>query len=1098
MFQKRIIEKYISRLDKKITDEKYALFRSIFANPEKQENIRNSKEEQYQEGFLRDLFVSVLGYTINPEPNYNLLTEQKNVSKGNDNRKADGAIIFDGKVKAVIELKGTDTTDLNKIESQAFLYKEHNPECKYVVISNFERLRFYVENAIEFVEFNLFNLSRDDFQLLFLCLDLNQIKNDIPLHLKHETLSQEKEITDSFYGDYSLFKRNLFEDIYTNNPDYDKLLLFKKTQKLLDRILFILFCSDRGLLPENSVNKIIAQWEQLKDLDAYQPLYSRFQNFFNRINEGYTSQKNPGENVFAYNGGLFKPDEILDNIKIGDDVLFLHSKRLSDYDFESQISVDILGHIFEHSLTEIEEVQNQIEAEKSGLATNKTDIGKRKKDGVFYTPSYITKYIVENTIGKLCDEKKEELGIKDSAFSKTKKSAKDKDSLNKRLDDYKSWLLGLKILDPACGSGAFLNAALKQLKIEHTLIDYYRAKIYGDAIIFQDVENEILEKNIFGVDINEESVEIAKLSLWLHTAQRNRKLTSLNNNIKCGNSLISDPDVAGTKAFDWQKEFPEVFGKVRGENGKVKGENGELRGENGKVKGENYGGFDVVIGNPPYVQLQSMGGMSDVYARCGYESYNKSADLYCLFAERGFKLLKKGGLLSFIMPNKWMLVDYGKDLRRFLSKTNLRQILNFGDIQFFKDATTYVCIFVSQNAEKNGTVKALSLNRKTYHGDFLNEVANGLHEYDASDFGENEWSIQNPEHKAILEKMAKHKALKDFPIEIYRGILTGYNDAFYIDGETRKRLIAEDPKSADLIQPMFRGRDITAWTSSVQDQYLISTFPAIKLDIENYPAIKNHLLSFGKERLEQSGKKGSRKKTSNAWFETQDTISYYQEFAKPKIIYPNMTSIFPFCYDESGAVCNDKAFIITEKEGKSLDFPNPCGNLLKYLLAVLNSKPAKLWIWYNCPELQGGTREIRKAYFENFPIPDLSTLSSQLSTLSSHLSTFTSHLSTLTSDLQKKTGNFLRIVKETFNMEKTSAKLETFYDLSFEEFIRELRQKITPKVKLEWLELFEGQKSTLQKIKEEIKECENELNSIVCRLYGLSDEETLLITDGNL
>nr|MCR5401454.1 N-6 DNA methylase [Treponema sp.] len=520
MFQKRIVEKYSAKLNKTIIDEKYDLFRSIFANPEKQENIRNSKEEQYQEGFLRDLFVSVLGYTINPEPNYNLLTEQKNISKGNDNRKADGAVIFDNKVKVVIELKGTDTTDLNKIESQAFLYKEHNPECKYVVISNFERLRFYVENAIEFIEFNLFNLSRNDFQMLYLCLEINQIKNDIPLQLKHETVSQEKEITDSFYGDYSVFKRNLFEDIYTNNPDFDKLLLFKKTQKLLDRILFILFCEDRGLLPENSISKIIAQWEQLKDLDAYQPLYTRFQNFFNRINEGYTSPKNPSENIFAYNGGLFKPDEILDNIKIGDDVLYLYSKRLSDYDFDSQISVDILGHIFEHSLTEIEEVQKQIEAEKSGLTTEKTDIGKRKKDGVFYTPSYITKYIVENTIGKLCNEKKEELGIKDSAFSKTKKTSKDKDELNKKLEDYKQWLLSLKILDPACGSGAFLNAALKQLKIEHTLIDYYRAKIYGDSMIFQDVENDILEKNIFGVDINEESVEIAKLSLWLHTAQK--------------------------------------------------------------------------------------------------------------------------------------------------------------------------------------------------------------------------------------------------------------------------------------------------------------------------------------------------------------------------------------------------------------------------------------------------------------------------------------------------------------------------------------------------------------------------------------------------
>ena len=751
MFQKRIAEKYSARLNKTIIDQKYDLFRSIFANPEKQENIRNSKEEQYQEGFLRDLFVSVLGYTINPEPNYNLLTEQKNISKGNDNRKADGAVIFDNKVKVVIELKGTDTTDLNKIESQAFLYKEHNPECKYVVISNFERLRFYVENAIEFIEFNLFNLSRNDFQMLYLCLEINQIKNDIPLQLKHETLSQEKEITDSFYGDYSLFKRKLFEDIcqknchaerpachaeldsasQTETPNqvrcdmeasqteppckaapghqllgdkekHNKLLLFKKTQKLLDRILFILFCEDRGLLPENSISKILSQWEQLKDLDAYQPLYKRFQNFFNRINEGYTSPKNPGENIFAYNGGLFKPDEILDNIKIGDDVLFLHSKRLSDYDFESQISVDILGHIFEHSLTEIEEVEEEIRNEvgeaspcapTSLVATPSAgysqqvrldavsstprnapnNISKRKKDGVFYTPSYITKYIVENTVGKLCNEKKEELGIKDSAFSKAKKSAKEKEELNKKLEDYKQWLLSLKILDPACGSGAFLNAALKQLKIEHTLIDYYRAKIYGDTMIFQDVENEILEKNIFGVDINEESVEIAKLSLWLHTAQKNRKLTTLNNNIKCGNSLIDDPEVAGEKAFNWQKEFPEVFEK---------------------------GGFDVVIGNPPYVNMANIQNENErKFYQNNYKTVKNKCDLYSVFTEKAHSLLKYEGLFGFIFSNSWMGTESFSLFREFLAHdVKVNKLVQLPP-NVFQDATVTTCICLYTNTK---------------------------------------------------------------------------------------------------------------------------------------------------------------------------------------------------------------------------------------------------------------------------------------------------------------------------------------------------------------------------------------------------------------
>ena len=254
------------------------------------------------------------------------------------------------------------------------------------------------------------------------------------------------------------------------------------------------------------------------------------------------------------------------------------------------------------------------------------------------------------------------------------------------------------------------------------------------------------------------------------------------------------------------------------------------------------------------------------------------------------------------------------------------------------------------------------------------------------------------------------------PISIYRGILTGFNDAFFIDGKTREKLIAEDPKSEELIKPLLRGRDINAWVTEKEDQYLIGTFPALNLDIDQYPAIKNHLLSFGIEKLEQTGAKHivngeeikARKKTSNKWFETQDQIGYYKEFAKPKIVYPNMTSVFPFTYDETGSFSNDKSFIITEKttviasEAKQSSaettgdvipakagISSPCGyNLLKALLAIFNSNLAKLWIWYNCPELMGGTREIRKAYFENLRIPldnaehlqELTTLADQIIT----------------------------------------------------------------------------------------------------------------------
>ena len=424
-----------------------------------------------------------------------------------------------------------------------------------------------------------------------------------------------------------------------------------------------------------------------------------------------------------------------------------------------------------------------------------------------------------------------------------------------------------------------------------------------------------------------------------------------------------------SNSLEWMFEFPEILD------------------DEGR-----FVGFDAIIGNPPYVQLQSMGEMSDVYSKRDYSCYNKSADLYCLFVERAYSLLKKNGYFSFIMPNKWMLVDYGKELRQFMSQTSLKKILNFGDVQFFADATIYVCIFVSQKSGDKMPVLACSLNSKNYHGEFEKEVKAATFEFPAENFGASEWSIRNKLHDSVLQKMDVGMALNDMPITINYGIKTGFNDAFFIDGKTRERLIAEDPKSEELIKPLLRGRDINAWVTEKEDQYLIGTFPALNLDIDQYPAIKNHLLSFGIEKLEQTGAKHivngeeikARKKTSNKWFETQDQIGYYEEFAKPKIVYPNMTSVFPFTYDESGSFSNDKSFIITlhhpEQNEESSEF------LLKALLAIFNSDLVKLWIWYSCPELMGGTREIRKAYFENLRIPlDNAELLQQLAELADEI-----------------------------------------------------------------------------------------------------------------
>ena len=591
LYQSSVLKQHITLQDKDLVDKAYKKYTKYFLNPTIQDNIRSSKEEEYQGIFLTELFVNILDYTLKPNANFNLVAEYKNQ---NNARKADGAILNNDVAIAVIELKGTNTKDLESIRKQAFDYKANQKGCVYVVTSNFEKLRFYINDATEFEEFNLFELSPERFALLYLCLQKDNIINNVPLKIKEASVVEEEQITKQFYKDYSLFKRELYRDLVKRNAknlknqaslraetmqSLDelseeekaeqlkleknvKLTLFKKSQKLIDRYLFIFFAEDRGLLPPNSTQQILDKWHDDVDFGDDRPLYTLFKQYFNFLDQGRAGTAKRAE-IYAYNGGLFKEDKTLDSLEIDSQLLFTHTSKLAAYDFESQVDVNILGHIFENSLNEIESVNAEIE----GADFDKQK-SKRKKDGVFYTPKYITKYIVENTIGKLCDEKKTQLGFKEEEYFKGRKiKGKNRPEATIKklvniLDDYRNWLLQLTICDPACGSGAFLNQALDFLIKEHTYIDELKTKVLGGGFQFPDIENTILENNIYGVDLNEESVEIAKLSLWLRTAQPRRKLNDLSSNIKCGNSLIDSKAIAGDKAFNWQEQFPKVFKKT--------------------------------------------------------------------------------------------------------------------------------------------------------------------------------------------------------------------------------------------------------------------------------------------------------------------------------------------------------------------------------------------------------------------------------------------------------------------------------------------------------------------------------------------------------
>ena len=765
LFQKSVLNKFIKSQDTVKIEAAYQRFSDNFQKAERQAEIRSMKEEEYQDGFLDDLFVNILGYIKRPNAGFNLVREKKNEA---DSKKADGAILKNDMPLAVIELKGTDTTDLDKVTNQGFGYKNNHKECVYVVISNFEKLRFFIHHAVDYIEFNLFTLSKEDFTTLWLCLHSDNLLDNIPAKIKAESVVKEEDITKNLYKDYSTFKQELWQSIVNLNPEGDPLMFYKKTQKLIDRFLFIFFAEDAGLLPPNSISRMVERWQMLKDEDAYKPLYDIFKQYFGYINTGRPG-KTPQDEIFAYNGGLMLEDEILESITISDDVLLKHVSRLTTYDFSSEVDVNILGHIFENSLNDIEAVTAELEGQE--IDKSKT---KRKKDGVFYTPKYITKYIVDNTVGKLCDEKKVELNIIDEEYAKGRTNRKKETlkQLDENLQAYRNWLLNITICDPACGSGAFLNEALEYLMEEHGYIDELESQLLGAGFTFPGVENHILENNIFGVDINDESIEIAKLSLWLRTAQRGRKLTSLNNNIKCGNSLIDDPSVAGEKAFNWQNEFPTVFAK---------------------------GGFDVIIGNPPYVLCQPSNTKDEILDY--YKSFKVASykiDLFHLFFEKSINILNNDGFLGFITPNTYLNNMYIKPLRHFiLHNTRVEQVINYRDI-VFEDAGVDVATLILKNSNVINDKMQLFVVEKS-----IQQLVGLKHQ--------NKWL----EDKENLFNLNIDFAINFINVVPLSSVCSSY---FGIQAYDRKTSIS-DAKLDDNHYPLIDGGDINNFSNSIPKKY---------------------------------------------------------------------------------------------------------------------------------------------------------------------------------------------------------------------------------------------------------------------------------------
>ncbi|MBK6626671.1 MAG: N-6 DNA methylase [Flavobacteriales bacterium] len=1008
LFQSAVLNKYLKQQDDAAIRAAYARFRQHFHAPEIQANIRNSKEEQYQEGFLRDLFVDILGYTLNPQPGFQLTTEFKN-EKGN--KKADGAILQQGKALAVIELKGTDTTDLASINPQAFHYKANHTDCVYVVTSNFERLRFFIDNAVEHLEFDLFTLTEEQFRLLWLCLQRDNLLGGIPKKVKAESLQEEEQVTKRLYKDYSAFKTALWQDLCTQHPEHDKLLLYKKTQKLLDRFLFVLFGEDKGLLPPNTLRGIVDQWQKLRELDEYRPLYERCQKYFGYLNTGH---KSPAQEIFAYNGGLFKPDELLDGVRISDAVLEEHLTKLTKYDFASEVDVNILGHIFEHSLNEIEAITAELEGR--ALDTKKT---KRKKDGVFYTPKYITKYIVENTVGRLCTEKKDELAIVDEEYARGRKGRQKKtiQELLTKLDVYRDWLLSLTICDPACGSGAFLNQALEYLINEHAYVNELESQVRGESIVFKDIGDHILERNIYGVDINEESVEIARLSLWLRTATKGRKLNDLSGNIKCGNSLIDDPAVAGAKAFDWKKEFPGVFAK---------------------------GGFDVVIGNPPYVFARENFDQSekDFYVK-HYKGTKFQINTYILFIERTVQVLQLNGIYALIVPNSWLMVYSGANLREVLLETcQLRQIINLQGYSF-EGVNVETIILVASKSEKKDQDFDVLLNngQEFYLSHQLNQ--NAFRANDGLEFK----VFADEESSGLTAKLkAGSKRLDD--ITIIKAGLKAYEsrkgEPKQTPEDVKARAFDHLYKKNDNTHRYLEGKDVNRYSITWAGQYL------------EYGV---HLAAPRE----------------------------FEIFNSEKLIIREITGKYPrsvvATYSDELFLFNMSNIAVNAKPGEPV--------LLKYILALLNSTVMSYYFMKNT------AKSVRKMFpkiilqdLRNFPIrvPSLADQKPFVVKVDTMLAT--------SKELNDVTGALLKLLQSKYTHPTLSRALENWPSLEFKGFLSELKKakvSLTLAEEAEWLSYFTEQKAKAQALQAQIEKTDREIDALVYQLYGLTEEEIRLV-----
>ncbi|MBK9220679.1 MAG: N-6 DNA methylase [Saprospiraceae bacterium] len=722
---------------------------------------------------------------------------------------------------------------------------------------------------------------------------------------KKGTATVDKEFLESLDN----WRTYLATSISWNNKNLDEDEINFVVQQTIDRIIFLRIAEDRSV--EHYGNLLTA----IKQGDYYQNLFSIFKEADEKYNSG----------IFD-----FKKDQISKDLKIENKIIKTILTELyypeSPFEF-SVLPIEILGSAYEQFLGKVIRITPSHHAK----IEEKPEV--RKAGGVYYTPQYIVDYIVKNTVGKLVEGK-----------------------APKQVSE-------IKIVDPACGSGSFLIGAYQFLLDWHR--QYYTSNskpskgtknnpLTPEGNLTTSEKKRILLNNIYGVDIDVNAVEVTKLSLLLKCMEgetnasisnqlrmfNERVLPTLDDNIKDGNSLIDTDfyasqldfgDEKKIKPFNWQKSFLEVF---------------------------KMGGFDVVIGNPPYVRQELIGVFKN-YFESHYKVYHGMADLYSYFIERGIGLLNDDGIFGIIVANKWMRSNYGEPLRKWLKQQNIYEIIDFGDLRVFESATTYPCILIASKSDKNinniniTNVKSLLFDSLQ---SYIQENRRIILKDKLDDAG---WNLGSETESNLLIKLKQNSVpLGDYVKgKIYRGVLTGLNEAFVIDEATKEQLVKEDKRSDEIIKPFLAGRDVKRYQQPQSKKYLI--FAKRGINIDQYPAIKNYLQQF-KKQLTPKPKdyKGEdwpgRKSGSYKWYEIQDAVDYYKEFEVSKIIVPAIVKSASYTFDSAGFYSNDKTSIIPIDD--------------KFLLGVISSKCLDYFLKSIAATRQGGYFEYKPMYVLKLPI----------------------------------------------------------------------------------------------------------------------------------